>query len=209
MTVVTKKYARKALVVEAVQVTEENFADVALWCGGERVNNDGTPTTDAVNPAGEYIKVDAHNPRSNRQTKALVGDWLLKSDLGFKIYPDRAFVTSFDPVPEPAAAMPLDPVLITEPQESVDAKLEYPDGGIPEVGETPVEAAEAAAHEDMLESVHAGGQHVFRDAVSGEFVDEEYARANPNTTVKEWVEDEVVRTPMPETDGLQQPTQGE
>lgn len=34
------------------------------------------------------------------------------------------------------------------------------------------------------------GHFVWRDAGTGEFVDEEYATANPDTTVKEWVLDE-------------------
>lgn len=97
MTIVTKRYVRKPLIVEAVQVTEENFEELASWCQGSIRNNDGTPYTDGVvEPRSQHIHVRVHNPRSGRQTKAFVGDWLLYTELGYKIYNTKAFLGSFD-----------------------------------------------------------------------------------------------------------------
>lgn len=88
----TKQYIKNPLYVDAVRVTEKNFKDVSKWCRG-RVR---TERTDALQNAGEqYIKVEAHNPINTRQTKAFVGDWMLKTDRGFKIYSHKAFTESF------------------------------------------------------------------------------------------------------------------
>jgi hypothetical protein len=96
MDIVTEKYVRKPLVVDAVQVTAENFEAIADWCQGEIVNNDGTEVT-KVNPGGQHVRVRVHNPKTPRQTKAYVGDWILYTDRGYKIYTIRAFEASFDP----------------------------------------------------------------------------------------------------------------
>jgi hypothetical protein len=97
MTIVTKKYARKPLIVEAVQVTEENFEELSKWCQGTIQNNDGT-TWDGnrVDPRSQHIHVRVHNPRSGRQARAFVGDWLLYTEMGYKIYNTKAFIGSFD-----------------------------------------------------------------------------------------------------------------
>jgi hypothetical protein len=95
MEVVTTKYLRKPLVVDAVQVTTENFEAIAKWCQGEIVNNDGSEVT-KVNPGGQHVRVRVHNPKTPRQTKAYVGDWVLYTDRGYKIYTIRAFEASFE-----------------------------------------------------------------------------------------------------------------
>jgi hypothetical protein len=82
MAITTTKYVRKPLYVDAVQVTEENFHELAEWCHGLI--------------EGRHIKVRVSNPMSVRQTKAFVGDWLLYTDTGYKIYTDKAFQASFD-----------------------------------------------------------------------------------------------------------------
>jgi hypothetical protein len=96
MTIVTKKYVRKPLVVDAVQVTEENFEELARWCQGTIQNNDGTTNNGEVNPRSQHIHVRVHNPRGVRQSRAFVGDWLLYTDMGYKIYNTKAFLGSFD-----------------------------------------------------------------------------------------------------------------
>jgi hypothetical protein len=99
MTIVTKKYARKPLIVEAVQVTEENFEELSRWCQGTIQNNDGTTRQDGdIRPRDQHIHVRVHNPRSSRQSRAFVGDWLLYTDMGYKIYNTKAFIGSFDEV---------------------------------------------------------------------------------------------------------------
>ena len=99
MTLKIENYTRKPFPVEAVQVTEENLNEVAKWCGGDI----HTSTKTLRNAAGEetskikrpFIKVDVHRPLNDRQTKAFVGDWVLKSESGFKVYTLKAFDNSF------------------------------------------------------------------------------------------------------------------
>lgn len=81
----TQKFIRKPFEIEAVQVTAENMEEVAAWCTGLIQNE----------PKGHYIKVQVHYPLTPRQTKAFVGDWVLKSKKGYKVYTDSAFQTSF------------------------------------------------------------------------------------------------------------------
>lgn len=83
----TTKYVRKPLYVEAVQVTEENFELLAKWCMGE-IRGEGSPD--------KHIHVRVHNPKSPRQTKAFVGDWILYTERGYKVYMDKPFRDSFD-----------------------------------------------------------------------------------------------------------------
>jgi len=96
MPIATKKYIRKPLVVDAVQVTTENFEELAAWCQGTIYNNDGT-NPQAIDPSNQHIHVRVHNPRSGRQSKAFVGDWLLYTERGYKIYNTKAFSGTFAP----------------------------------------------------------------------------------------------------------------
>lgn len=82
----TSKYSRKPFEVEAVQITEENFDEVVRWCTGlVETKDDGT----------RYIRVRVHQPMNVEQTHAYVGDWVLYSTRGFKIYKDRPFRKNF------------------------------------------------------------------------------------------------------------------
>ncbi len=82
----TEKYIRKPLYVDAVRVTNANFDEIATWCQGEVLDENGK----------RYIKVRVHNPKVPRQTKAFVGDWLLYTERGYKVYTNKAFHASFD-----------------------------------------------------------------------------------------------------------------
>lgn len=102
----TKKYIRKPLYVDAVQVTAENISLVAEWCQGDLVhhNKDGTQ---------QHIRVRVHNPKTPRQTKAYVGDWILYTERGYKVYLDKAFNNAFDLVdgdPEPIGEFTMDQI---------------------------------------------------------------------------------------------------
>jgi hypothetical protein len=77
----TTTYARKPLTVEAVQVTDENLLEVAKWCKGKIYEKDGKMV----------LEVKVLHPMNIDQNKAHVGDWILKSKQGFKIYADSAF----------------------------------------------------------------------------------------------------------------------
>ena len=97
-TSITTKYVRKPLFVDAVQVTEQNFADIARWCFGEIGNIDESPVDRSadVQPTKQYIHVRVHNPKNPRQTKAFVGDWILYTERGYKVYTTKAFQANFD-----------------------------------------------------------------------------------------------------------------
>jgi hypothetical protein len=97
-TELTEKYIRKPLIVEAVQVTEENFATVKRWCMGQVCNNDETPVDPAadLDPKSQYIHVRVHNPKNSRQTKAYINDWILYTERGYKVYTTKAFQQNFD-----------------------------------------------------------------------------------------------------------------
>lgn len=95
MDIATKKYVRKPLVVEAIQVTSQNFEEVAKWCQGEIVSNNGTEAPEKINPGDQHIRVRVHNPLKPRQTQAYVGDWILYTEKGYKIYTPKAFTSSF------------------------------------------------------------------------------------------------------------------
>ena len=99
-TTITTKYVRKPLFVDAVQVTEQNFADIARWCFGEISNIDESPVDRSadIEPTKQYIHVRVHNPKNVRQTKAFVGDWILYTERGYKVYTTKAFQANFDRV---------------------------------------------------------------------------------------------------------------
>ena len=108
------KYGRKPFSVGAVQVTSENMAEVAKWCGG-RVQNMVEDGVDSV--AGtKYIKVKVKRPLSARQTKAFIGDWVLQAGTGFKVYTDPAFQKSFDLLDEPMDFVDEQPTLFKDAQ---------------------------------------------------------------------------------------------
>lgn len=90
MSLLIEKYRSIPFVVEAVQVSLDNMEDVAKWCGGEIV----------LEKRGgrliQYIKVDVKHPLTERQTRAFLEDWVLKSETGFKTYSKRAFPGRFE-----------------------------------------------------------------------------------------------------------------
>lgn len=83
----TTMFIRKPLTVEAVQVTADNFYEVAKWCNGDVRTVDGE----------KVIKVKVIHPMHYKQRVASVTDWILKSEQGFKIYADTAFTNGFTP----------------------------------------------------------------------------------------------------------------
>lgn len=93
MSLETKRYNRKTFTVEAIQVTPENMADVAKWCGGE-IRSDANKEG---NLSRDYIKVDVKNPLRDKQTMAFLGCWVLKSGRNvFKVYTNASFNKSFE-----------------------------------------------------------------------------------------------------------------
>lgn len=105
MSLSTKKYVRRPLHVEAVQITEENRAEVAKWCGGKVVTDKNGKT---------FISLEVPYARDKRQCEGHLGDWVLRatnsnSDRGVKIYTDHAFRRCFDELassPRPSTKRP-------------------------------------------------------------------------------------------------------
>ena len=85
------EYLRKQFSVEAIQITAENMWQVAEWCGGEV--KDERP---GVTNSAQYIDAPVDNPQTERHKQGFIGDWVLKSGRGFKIYTDAAFNKSFE-----------------------------------------------------------------------------------------------------------------
>jgi hypothetical protein len=94
MTIVTQQYVRKPLYVDAVRVTAATFDEVVGWCQGE-VKWEESVTTGT---GKKYIHVRVHNPKNPRQTKAFIGDWILYTERGYKVYTAKAFHAAFDEV---------------------------------------------------------------------------------------------------------------
>lgn len=88
------QYIRKPFFVDAVQVTAENMAEAANWCEGKVIID--TPP---------YIKVRVKRPLAERQTRAFVGDWILSSGNGFKVYTQSSFDKNFEAVAEKTEGM--------------------------------------------------------------------------------------------------------
>ena len=96
MTLAIERYQHVPLYVEAVRVTNDNFEDVAEWCDGVICTLDEDKTKEPV----DYIKVATIRPIRARQTQAFVGDWVLKTGMGLKVYNNKAFHKSFIAAPE-------------------------------------------------------------------------------------------------------------
>ncbi len=92
MAIETQKYIRKPLYVEAVRISTANFNEIVSWCQGE-VQQEEDPAKGTIK---KFIKVRVHNPKNPRQTRAYIGDWLLYTERGYKVYTNKAFHTSFD-----------------------------------------------------------------------------------------------------------------
>lgn len=86
----TEKYARKPFIIEAVQVTEENMAEVAKWCGGT------IETAERGSRKVKFIQVPVSRPANERQKKAFVRDFVLYAGKGYKCYPPKAFDDCFE-----------------------------------------------------------------------------------------------------------------
>jgi hypothetical protein len=90
----TSQYIRKPLYVAAVKITANNFDEIAAWCQGE-IQQEEMPEKGMTK---KFIRVRIHNPKNPRQTKAFIGDWLLSTERGYKVYTNKAFHASFDSV---------------------------------------------------------------------------------------------------------------
>jgi len=92
MAIDTQRYIRKPLYVDAVRITPVNFDEICAWCQGVIEHE----VAEGPAKGKKYIHVRVHNPKNIRQSKAFVGDWLLYTERGYKVYTSKAFFASFD-----------------------------------------------------------------------------------------------------------------
>lgn len=135
MGVVTTKYVRKPLYVDAIEVTSENFLDVARWCQGlvgPEGGEFGTEVQPAegieIDPEKYYIRLRVHNPKNRWQSMANVGDWILYTEHGYKVYSANAFENNFDKLEEAKEFLAKDPAAQPAPESPVTAEA-VTDGG--------------------------------------------------------------------------------
>ena len=87
-----RPYIRKNFPVVAVQVNAGNMTQIAEWCGGIiKVS----PANERY-PESEYVFIEAYRPTHDRQTRAYVGDWIVKSEKGYRVFNHRAFKDNFE-----------------------------------------------------------------------------------------------------------------
>ena len=92
MAVIPIGFSRRGFEVDAVQITEENFEDATVWCGGSIHQIDRVKGKDAT----RYIRVNVERPQYHQVTRAYVGDWIVRgSTTSFKVYRDPAFKHTF------------------------------------------------------------------------------------------------------------------
>lgn len=95
MVIETQKYVRKAFEVDVAQVSAENLAAIAEWCGGAIKSTPSKPGR----PGTRYVEVDVHKPQDERYKRAMIGDYILWNGKSFKVYLQNAFKNSFIAVP--------------------------------------------------------------------------------------------------------------
>lgn len=177
----TQRYIRKPLYVDAIRVTAANFEEIATWCQGD-IQTEEIPGKGTTK---KFIRVRVQNPKNPRQTKAFVGDWILYTETGYKVYTVKAFHAAFDIVettPAPPADEPVSAAQIHE-WEARDAAaiVEDPiigDGTPPKYPEPEIVPATpegiAQAVEDNEAARKAEEQEALAtDDTKAEFVDEQ------------------------------------
>jgi hypothetical protein len=135
MGIATEKYIRKPLYVDAIRVTPENFDEVVAWCQGE-AQVEEIPSSGTTK---KYIKIRVHNPKNPRQTKAFIGDWVLYTERGYKVYTTKAFRAAFDKVDDEGKAKPKPRDETPRPKGNVGAQVTITDKTPKPVVETPTE----------------------------------------------------------------------
>lgn len=87
-----QSFNRKPFNVTAARVTPLNIEELAEACGGT-IMHDGDKEG---NFSRDYIKVRVAFPLNEEQTRARIGDWLVKQGRTFKVYKDKPFRSTFE-----------------------------------------------------------------------------------------------------------------
>lgn len=86
------EFVRKQFSVTAVRVDPLNIEEVAKACRGQ-IMHDGDKEEHF---SRDYIKVRVILPLHDEQTKARIGDWVVRQGRTFKVYKDAAFRKTFE-----------------------------------------------------------------------------------------------------------------
>lgn len=92
MPIIPLRYAYAPSYVDAVAVTRDNIREVAAWCDGTIVEGDDNTGIRT------HIKVNVTKPKSPHQSMAFIGNLVLKTHAGWKVYNAKAFERDFVPV---------------------------------------------------------------------------------------------------------------
>jgi hypothetical protein len=94
MAVITSEWVRKSFRVKAVQVTRENYLEIADWTGGEVVWK---------TRGASYVKIDCGSKKESRT--AFAGDWVTclityndgeaPEEPNFRVYNNSTFLQAF------------------------------------------------------------------------------------------------------------------
>ncbi len=79
------EYVRRRFLIKAVQVTADNMAEVADWCGGVVVNDDKP-----------HISVPIRQGQKRHYLQAFISDWVTFAGPSCKIYNNSAFIKCFE-----------------------------------------------------------------------------------------------------------------
>lgn len=85
-------FRRKSFPVTAARVDPTNIEELAEICGGQ-IKHDGEKEGQF---SRDYIKVRVLYPINDDQTKAHIGDWLVKQGKTWKVYRDSSFRKTFE-----------------------------------------------------------------------------------------------------------------
>ena len=177
--------------VEVVKVTSHNLTEVAEWCGGE------VATTESRKVAGRmdsYVWVPT--PTGTKISWAFPGMFITKRlvrtitdelRVTYAVYRKDYFHKNYFESPNIA----VDETWERQAKEAAKAEKTAPKPHAPK-NKLKGTSMEQYAKDDVD----------FRDAKSGEFVTEEYAVENPDTTVKETTPVEDIQ--LPEVDPIQE-----
>lgn len=88
----TTRATRKPFYVDAVRVTAGNMPAIAEWCDGVLL------ATTPEEGLKRYVKIKVDGAKNERQTRAYIGDWVLKANSGFKVYTHKSYLNGFNEV---------------------------------------------------------------------------------------------------------------
>jgi hypothetical protein len=79
------RFIRKAFTVDAIRVDEHNVVTVAKWCGGKATFN-------------QFVTLKTILPNFGGRGIANPGDWVVRTNKGFKVYNHKQFCDTFKPM---------------------------------------------------------------------------------------------------------------